>query len=128
MLTGRYALTDRQWEQIRDLFPHNGKRGGQWKDHRLMMDGILWTLGSGAPWRDLPADFGPWKTVYDRFWRWSRNGFWDQLLEQLQARHQADGKIDWRLFCIDGSVVRAHKSASGARKKGGLPGSLRTTL
>lgn len=93
-----------------------------------MMDGILWVLGTGAPWRDLPGRFGPCKTVYDRFWRWSRSGFWDQLLERLQARRHADGQIDWELFCVDGSVVRAHKSAAGARKKGGLPKSPVTTL
>lgn len=117
---GRYALSDGQWEQISDLFPANGKRGGQWKDHRRMVNGILWILGSGAPWRDLPERFGRWGTVYGRFRRWTREGLWDRMLERLQAQRHADGQIDWELFCFDGSVVRAHKAAAGARKKGGL--------
>lgn len=115
----RYGLTDAQWAMIASMFPANGGRGGQWKDHRLMVEGILWVKGTGAPWRDLPERFGPWNTVYDRFRRWTREGLWDQILERLQAQRHADGEIDWELFCIDGSVVRAHKAAAGARKKGG---------
>src|SRR4051812_24094570 len=113
----RHELSDQQWAQICQLFPPNGKRGGQWKDHRLMVHGILWVLATGASWRDLPACFGPWGTVYDRFCKWTRNGLWEQVLQPLQVRRQADGKIDWHLFSIDGSVVRAHKAAAGARKK-----------
>jgi transposase len=122
----RYALSDSQWEQIANLFPANGRRGGQWKDHRLMVDGILWVQGTGAPWRDLPERFGPWGTVYDRFRRWTREGLWDRILERLQAQRHADGRIDWELFCIDGSIVRAHKAAAGARKKKGRRESRRT--
>jgi transposase len=117
----RYALSDRQWEQIEDLLPQNGKRGGQWKEHRGIIDGILWILNTGAPWRDLPKRFGKWKTVYERFRLWSRNGFWDRLLERLQARRNAEGELDWELFYIDGSLVRAHKAAAGAAKKRGPP-------
>lgn len=124
---GRYTLSDQQWEQICDLFPANGKRGGQWKDHRRMVNGILWVLGSGAPWRDMPERFGRWGTVYDRFRRWTREGLWDRILDRLQAQRHADGQIDWELFCIDGTVVRAHKAAAGARKKGGLWESRKTT-
>lgn len=114
----RYALFDEQWEQIKDEFPENGQPGGQWKDHRLMVDGCLWILHNGGPWRDLPKRFGPWQTVYDRFRLWSRDGTWDRILDRLKARKDQDGEIDWELFCIDGSVVRAHKAAAGARKKG----------
>jgi transposase len=128
MTTKRHALSDGQWQKIEWHFPSNGKRGGQWKDHRLMVDGILWILATGAPWRDLPERFGPWKTVYDRFWKWNRSGFWQQILESLQVQFHANGQIDWDLFCIDGSVVRAHKAAAGARKKGGPQMSLRTML
>lgn len=126
-MTRRHSLSDEQWKQIEDLFPENGKRGGQWKDHRLIVDGILWILATGAPWRDLPARFGPWQTVYDRFRKWTQSGFWDRILARLQKQRQADGEIDWELLCIDGSVVRAHKSAAGARKKGGL-GTSQTTM
>jgi len=113
----RHELSNQQWQQISHLFPQNGQRGGQWKDHRLLLNGILWILATGSAWRDLPERFGPWETVYDRFRKWSRNGLWQRLLEHLQVQRQADGRIDWDLFFIDGSVVRAHKAAAGARKK-----------
>lgn len=124
----RHVLTDHQWNLIADLFPSNGQPGGQWKDHRPMVEGILWILATGSPWRDLPQRFGPWETVYDRFRRWTREGLWDKILKRLQAKRHADGEIDWELFCIDGTVVRAHKSAAGARKKGGQQQSRTTTL
>jgi transposase len=122
-----YQLSDRQWEQIRDLLPRNGKPGGQWKDHRLMIDGILWALSDGGRWRNVPDRFGPWQSVYDRFRRWTRKGPWDRILLRLQARKMAGGDIDLELFCIDGTVIRAHPSAAGASKKKSRPGNRRTT-
>jgi transposase len=113
----RHELSDQQWEQIQHLFPTNGKPGGQWKDHRLMVHGILWILATGAGWRDLPERFGPWETVYSRFRLWSRNGLWQEILQHLQEQRHDEDALDWHLFSIDGSVVRAHKAAAGARKK-----------
>ena len=81
-----------------------------------MINGILWILADGGRWRNLPDPFGPWQTVYDRFRRWSRNGLWDRILLHLQAKKINRGEIDFSLFCIDGTVVRAHQSAAGARK------------
>ena len=112
-----YQLTDEQWEEIKDFFPANGQRGGQWKEHRLMVDGILWALSDGGRWRNMPERFGPWQTVYDRFRKWSRLGLWDRILRHLQARRIQSDEIDWELFAIDGSVVRAHQSAAGAPEK-----------
>ena len=117
----RHALSDQQWDRIKSFFPENGERGNQWKDHRLMVDAILWISKTGAPWRDLPERFGPWETVYDRFRRWTRDGLWDRILKVLQADANREGEIDWELFCIDGSNVRAHKSAAGAQKKSPNP-------
>ena len=71
----------------------------------------------GTLMQHLPERFGPWGTVYDRFRKWTRNGLWSKILQHLQVQCQADGQIDWHLFFIDGSVVRAHKAAAGARKK-----------
>lgn len=122
-----YRLSDGQWEQIRGLLPKDGKRGRPWKDHRRMIDGILWALSDGGRWRNLPAEFGPWQSVYDRFRRWTRRGLWDRILRHLQARRMSSGGIDWSLFCIDGTTVRGHQSAAGAAKKGGRPGNPRTT-
>jgi transposase len=122
-----YQLSDAQFEQIRPFLPHNGHRGGQWKDHRLVIDGILWALSDGGRWRNLPERFGPWQTVYDRFRKWCRTGLWDRILLHLQARAMRSGAIDWSLFCIDGTVVRAHQSAGGAPKKKRRPASPPTT-
>lgn len=112
-----YQLSDQQWEQIKDLLPKNGHRGGQWNDHRLIINGILWALSDGGRWRNLPERFGPWQTVYDRFRQWCRTGLWDKILRHLQARKMKSGEIDWQLFAIDGTVIRAHQSAAGASEK-----------
>src|SRR5262245_45043568 len=122
-----YQLSDGQYAEIEDLLPPNGRRGGQWKDHRLMIDGILWALSDGGRWRNMPERFGHWQSVYDRFRSWARRGLWDKILRRLQARKMHSGEIDWELFCIDGSVVRAHQSAAGASKKNSRPGSRGTT-
>jgi transposase len=82
-----------------------------------MLEGILWVLRTGAPWRDLPERFGPWQTVYDYFSAWRKGGVFDRVLEALQVRLDEDGKVDWDLWCIDGSSVRAARCAAGADKK-----------
>ena len=112
----RYELTDDQYELIRDVLPVNGKRGGQWNDHRVTLNGIFWILHTGAQWRELPERYGKWKSVYDRFNRWSRDGTIDQILKRLQVRLDAEGRIDWDLWCIDGTNVRASRSAAGGSK------------
>lgn len=117
MNSPRYELSDDQWATIREFLPPNGRRGQQWKDHRLVIDGILWALSDGGRWRNVPAQFGPWKTVYERFRRWSQEGLWDEILDDLQVRAAVSGQIDWELFAIDGSIVRAHQSAAGALKE-----------
>jgi transposase len=117
MTRPRYELSEAQWATIREFLPPNGRRGQQWKDHRLVIDGILWALSDGGRWRNVPGRFGPWKTVYERFRRWSQEGLWDDILDELQVRAAVSGQIDWELFAIDGSIVRAHQSAAGALKE-----------
>ena len=82
-----------------------------------MLDGIMWILRTGAPWRDLPERFGPYQTVYDYYSNWRESGVFDRVLEALQVRLDREGKIDWDLWCIDGSHVRAARCAAGAGKK-----------
>lgn len=113
-----YRLTDAQWDAVAPLLPSSKeKRGGQYKGHRPVIDGILWALSDGGRWRNMPERFGPWSSVYDRFRRWTRSGVWAGVLDALRRRKAAAGEIDERLFSIDGSVVRAHVSAAGAQKK-----------
>jgi transposase len=123
-----YRLTDDPWQALRDVLPTNdGKRGGQWRDHRTMIDGILWALSDGGRWRNLPGEFGPWQSAYDRFRRWTRSGLWDEVLAALRQRKAEAGEIDGHLSSIDGRVVRAHVSAAGASKKTAPPASRPTT-
>jgi transposase len=123
----RYELTDEQYQMIRDLLPANGKRGGQWNDHRTTLNGMFWILHSGAQWREMPERYGRWKSVYDRFNRWRRDGTIDKILRRLQVRLDKDGRIDWDLWCIDGTNVRASRSAAGAGDSKTTPTSRRTT-
>jgi transposase len=113
----RHELTDQQWELIAPFFPANGKRGGQWEEHRTAVNGIFWRLNTGAPWRDLPERYGKWKTVYDRFWKMRKSGLLDRILETLQMRLDERGLIDFGLWCVDGSSIRASRAAAGASAK-----------
>jgi transposase len=72
-MIGRGELTEEAWGVIAPLLPaRRGRRGGQWRDHRMVINGIVWKLHTGAPWRDLPERYGPWQTCADRQYRWRR--------------------------------------------------------
>jgi transposase len=114
----RHEVTDEQWELIQPILPkRTATTGRRPSDPRVMLNGILWILRTGSPWRDLPERFGPWQTVYDHFSNWRKKGVYDRILEALHIRLDADGSIDWDLWCIDGSSVRASRAAAGASKK-----------
>jgi transposase len=115
-MVGRGELTDAAWAQIAPLLPANGERGGQWREHRAVINGILWKLRTGAPWRDVPARYGPHQTCSDRLYRWRRDGTWDRILAHVQAKSDAVGAVDWEVS-VDGSVARAHQHAAGARRR-----------
>jgi transposase len=128
-MTERHALTDAEYDRLRPLLPANdGKRGRPYSlDHRCTLDGVLWVLHTGAPWRDLPGRYGDWRSVFDRFNRWRKSGVWDAVLAALQRQADTAGAIDRDLFCADGTSVRAHRCAGGASKKKGRPTSPPTT-
>ena len=82
----RHELTDDQWERLAPLLPpQRPSTGRPAKDHRTIINGILWILKTGAPWRDLPERFGPRQTVYSRFRRWQQAGIWERILADLLA-------------------------------------------
>ncbi len=112
----RYELTDAGWERIVPLLPKQS-RGGRWADHRTVLNGMFWVLNSGAHWRDMPERYGKWETVYGRYRRWVREGLIDRILERLHVSLDEYGRIDWSVFDVDGSSIRAHRSAAGASKK-----------
>lgn len=115
----RSRLTDKQWTLISDLFPAPAATGRPPTDRRLVVDGILWIMQSGSPWRDLPEEeFGPWETIYGLFNTWNANGLLDKILHRLRSARVDAGKIDQKLWCVDGTIVRAHRCAAGGGKKG----------
>jgi len=113
----RGDLSSEQWERLTALLPPQKPRTGKPNhDHQLVVNGILWILRTGAPWRDLPERYGKWQSVATRFYRWQKAGIWQQVLENLQADADAQGKLDWQVHYVDGSVIRAHQHAAGGKK------------
>ena len=96
--------------------PQRPPTGRPAKNHRIVLNGILWVLRTGAPWRDLPDRYGAWQTVYSRFRRWRDAGVWDRILTTLQRDAAFDGTLDGSLAMIDGTNIRAHPQAAGAKK------------
>src|SRR3954467_8010403 len=120
MTVQRHELSDVERERRAPLLPpERPKVGRPNKAHRGVVNGILWKLRTGAPWRDLPERYGPWRTVYARFVRWQRDGTWDRLLAHVQTKSDAVGEVVWEVS-IDSTTVRAHQHSAGARKKGAL--------
>jgi len=112
MVVRRHELTSDQWGRIEGLLPsERGRPGRPAKPNRKMVNGIVWILRTGAPWRDLPKHYGPWKTVHNRFLRWSKNGVWAAVLGELCQ------DLDNEMAMIDGSYVRVHQDAVGGKKK-----------
>jgi len=113
----RGDLTNEQWDRLQPLLPPEKPATGRPSlSHRQVLNGILWVLRTGAPWRDLPERYGKWPTVYSRFRRWQQAGVWQRLLSQVQALVDAQGELDWELHFVDGTIVRAHQHAAGAKK------------
>lgn len=122
----RHELTDEQWQVVKPLLPKPSHMGRPPRDAREMLEAMLWLLRTGAPWRDLPDWYGPWETVYSKFRRWLDEGVLDRMVERLRVLLADVDKIDWELWCIDGTSVRAARCAAGASKKG-APKSPQTT-
>ena len=114
----RHRLTDDQWECIKEVFPPRAHTGRPPRDRREMVDAILWILRTGAPWRDLPEEFGPHQTAWELFDKWNANGLLDEILTRLRAAHVDVGEIDEDLWCVDGTTIRAARCAAGGGKKG----------
>jgi hypothetical protein len=79
-------LTDQKWECVRPLMPlQKPPTGRPRRDHRQVLAGMLWVLGTGSSWRDLPEEeFGPWRTVYGRYRKWREEGLWSRIMEALR--------------------------------------------
>jgi transposase len=85
-----------------------------------VINGILFRIRTGVPWRDLPERFGSWKTVYERHRRWSADGTWERILQAVQADADTQGRIDWSMVSVDSTSCRAHQHAAGAPRRAPL--------
>jgi transposase len=108
----RFNLGDDQWERIAHMLPGKpGDRGRPAADNRLFVEAVLWIGRSGTPWRDLPEEFGPWNSVYQRFARWKERGVWERVFAALAE------DADFGEAYMDSSVIRVHQHAAGAQKR-----------
>lgn len=119
----RHSLTDAQWELIADLFPvGNFKTGRRPRDRREILNAILWVLRTGARWRDVPTEYGPWSTACNLFDAWTKDGTFDAMLQRLRGLAICHDGLADQLWCIDGTSIRAARCSGGGGKK---PGSAR---
>ena len=116
------VLTDAQWDLIEPLMPStDGKRGSRFRDHRRVVEAIVFRFRTGIAWRDLPVEFGPWQTAWKRHRRFSGDGTWDAIHAELLAHDDAVGVIDWNVS-VDSTVNRAHQHGATLSREDGTGG------
>jgi transposase len=112
-------LSDEQWALITDLLPvRTGRRGRPFADARAMVEGIIYRYRCGIAWRDVPAVFGPWQTIWTWHRRLSREGVWDVAMQRLLAAADAVGVIEWSVS-VDSTIARAHQHATNVTRRTG---------
>ena len=113
-------LTDDQWKIVSTILPEDpireDKRGRPWSDRRTVLNGILWILRTGAPWKDLLERYGPYQTAHRRFQNWVRSGVIEKILLALAAHLQEAGGLDLKECFVDGTFVPAKKGGSASEK------------
>jgi transposase len=116
----RNELSDAQWERISPLMPQVNGRSRPYRDHRQVVEGMVYRYRCGVAWRDVPDRFGPWQTVWKRHRKFSVDGTWDKILTGLLAEADAAGDIDWTVS-IDSTINRAHQHATTLPRTTGGP-------
>lgn len=107
----RHALTDEQWDRIKDLLPGKpGDPGRSGENNRLFVDAVLYIAKTGTPWRDLPERFGNWNSIWRRFDRWCENGVWEAIVREL-------GELDLEELQLDSTSIKVHLAAVGGRRE-----------
>ncbi len=105
----RSQLSDEQWDKVQQILDRDRGRGRPGKNNRRFIEAVLWWRRTGIPWRDLPDEFGPWKTVFNRFDNWSKKGNWNRLFESLKT------DVDDEWHSIDSTINRAHQHSAGGK-------------
>lgn len=119
----RTLLTDRMWARIEPLLPpQKGPMGPPFRPHRPIVEGVIYRVRTGLPWRDLPAEFGAWQTVHRRHQAWSKDGTWDRVLAAVIAEADGVGDVDWAVS-VDSTIARAHQHAANAARCASSPSS-----
>ncbi len=105
-------LSDDQWALIEPLLPPQcSGKGRPMRDHRQVVEGVIYRYRCGLAWRDLPSSFGPWQTVWKRHRRFSEDGTWDKIHQALLARADHAGQVEWTVS-VDSTINRAHQHAT----------------
>jgi transposase len=104
----RHALTDKEWERLRNVLPRRRTGPSSQLGDRSFIEAVVYRAKTGMPWRDLPERFGPWKAIYNRFSRWARRGVWEEVFKALQIDDDV-GSL------LDATIVRAHQDAAGGK-------------
>ena len=121
VMTRTVVLSDEMWARIEPVLPPlKGAMGRPMRDHRVLVEGAVYRYRTGIAWRDLPAEFGPWQTVWKRHQRFSLDGTWDKVLTTLQSQADARGEIDWRVS-VDSTSARVHQHGATAARASGRP-------
>ena len=115
-MTRSAVLTDEMWARIEPVLPPlKGPMGRPRSPYRPLVEGAIFRLRTGIAWRDLPAEFGPWQTVWRRHYKFCLDGTWDRVLTTLQAQADARGEIDWRVS-VDSTIARVHQQGATAAR------------
>lgn len=105
-----YELRDDQWDKLKDALPGKvNDPGRSGEDNRRFLEAVLWVGRNGGRWRSLPAEFGKWNSVFQRFRRWAKNGIWQMIFNTLAV----DADTEWLM--IDSTIIRVHQHAAGAK-------------
>ncbi|MCC4247884.1 IS5 family transposase [Microbacterium testaceum] len=119
------VLSDVAWARIEPLMPKASPKGGRpFSDHRPIVEGIIWRFRTGSPWRDVPAEFGPWQTVWRRHSELSKDGTWDRIHAELLADADTAGELVWDVS-VDSTVNRAHQHATNLPRDTGAESNYR---
>jgi transposase len=105
----RGLMSDDEWAYFGPFLTHRGGRPP--RNHRRVLDAVFWIMRTGAPWRDLPEEFGNWNSIVRQFRRWADSGIWDVILEALAGGDLCDATLQM----IDAAIVRAHHCAAGGK-------------
>ena len=114
-MTRSAELSEAAWARIEPLMPQAEGRSRPWRDHRQVVEGIVFRYRTGVAWREFPERFGPWQTVWKRHHRFATDGTWDMLLRVIRSEADAAGRVDWSVS-VDSSIVRAHQHSATAKR------------